>query len=66
MRNSIAFREGNLTIYVSAVVVEKPDQDEALRNPGEARRKAAQAEHEEELKVTRGFAGHIAAALRKV
>jgi len=63
LRNSIAFRQGNLTIYLSAVVTEKPNPDEALRNPAAAERKAAQAEHDEESKVTRSFAHHVAAAL---
>ncbi|MGI9108230.1 MAG: hypothetical protein ACR2G4_18535 [Pyrinomonadaceae bacterium] len=64
IRNSIAFRQGNLTVYMSAVVTEEPNGDEALGNPAEAVRKAAEAEHDEETKVTRGFAQHIAAVLR--
>ncbi|HEX8455755.1 MAG TPA: hypothetical protein VF656_00395 [Pyrinomonadaceae bacterium] len=63
IRNSIAFRQGNLTIYMSAVVMEKPDAEEALRNPAAAGRKAAQAEHDEEGRVTRSFAHYVAAAL---
>lgn len=63
IRDSIAFRQDNLTIYMSAVVVEKPNPDEALRNPAEAERKAAQAEHDEESKVIRSFVHHVAAAL---
>ncbi|HEY9404411.1 MAG TPA: hypothetical protein VIQ24_17265 [Pyrinomonadaceae bacterium] len=64
LRNSIAFRQGNLTIYMSAVVSEKLNDAEAVRNPAEAMRKAAQAEHDEETKVTRGFAQHVAAVLK--
>ncbi|HLL16977.1 MAG TPA: hypothetical protein VK388_18095 [Pyrinomonadaceae bacterium] len=64
VRRSVAFRQGNLTIYMSAVVREEVDQDEAARNPSEALRQAAQAEHAEEGKVVRGFAQHIAAALK--
>ena len=66
IRNSIAFRQDNLTIYMSSVVVEELKGDEGLPDPAEAEKKAAQAEHDEEAKVTRGFAQHVAAALRKL
>lgn len=59
LRNAIAFRKGNLTIYVSAVVLKNINPAEGINTMKEA----AQAEHAEAGKLTRGFAQHAAAAL---
>ena len=63
INNSIAFRQGNLTLYMSAVAVVDLDSSEASRNLAEARRKAAKAEHDEEAKLTKNFAHNVAAVL---
>lgn len=64
MRGAIAFRQGNLTVYVSAVVINEVEIEEARVNKEEARNKASKAERDEEVNVTRGFAHHVAAALK--
>lgn len=63
IRNSIAFRRDNLTVYVSAVVTKDLDLAEAANDEGLARKRAAQAEHDEEATQTKNFARHIAVVL---
>lgn len=63
VRGSIAFREANLTVYVSAVVIEDSD-DEAIAGSESRRRSDEQSAREEEAVVTRGFAAQVAAILR--
>jgi hypothetical protein len=63
---SIAFRQGNLTIYISAVVVEEADPGEARTDPAAARDKLSKAERDEEANLSRGFAQRVAEVLKKL
>lgn len=60
VRKGIAFRKDNLVIYVSATTFVPKDPEAGINN----REDAGRAERNEETKVTRGFAQHIASALR--
>jgi hypothetical protein len=63
LRGSIAFRQGNLTVYVTAVVSKDADPVKMAKNPDETRHLTAQAERAEEALVTKGFVQHVAAVL---
>lgn len=63
IRGSIAFRLGNITVYVTAIVISDADPAELLRNPNQARQKAAQAETDEEARITKVFVQHVISAL---
>lgn len=59
----IAFRLANLTVYVTAVVMEDPEAPETLRSP-EARENGEQSAREEAAGITRGFATRVAVILQ--
>lgn len=63
IRGSIAFRRGNLTLYVTAVVIAGANATEGAADIGEAKQKARQSEREEEAVVTKSFAQKLAAVL---
>src|SRR6266852_9365944 len=60
IRGSIAFRRGNLTVYVTSVLIMEVDAAEASKDIDEARQKTERSERDEEAVVTRGFAQKVA------
>lgn len=60
IESAIAFRKGNLLVFISAIADKENDNTVDLRNPT-AR---ANAEHNEEAVVTRVFARHVATVLQ--
>jgi hypothetical protein len=61
-RNAIAFRKGNLLVFVSAIVM-KEDYTEAEKKDAKY---ATGMDLDEEAKLTSVFAQHVASALKKL
>lgn len=62
IRGSIAFRRGNLTLYITAVVTPGANETEAANDSADAKEKVEQSEREEAV-VTKSFAQKLAAVL---
>jgi len=61
-RNAIAFRKGNLLVYVSAIVIKENYTDAEKKDP----KYASGLDLDEEAKLTSAFAQHVASALKKL